>query len=218
MKIKGAIFDMDGTLLNSMDYWGTVATEFLTKNGYDATSEDNRRFLEQGMREFYAYATSTLGMKKSYDEVHDEIYNLIREKYETVVTPKDGVIEMLDTLLKKGVKMCLATATDRETVEIVLKRLDMQKYFSKIFTVKEVGIGKSQPKIYEVALEYLGTPKSETYVFEDAYYAINTAHENGFLVVGIYDKNVFAPKEEVKALCDYYIDENDRYNIDFLLK
>lgn len=218
MKIKGAIFDMDGTLLNSMDYWGTVASDFLTRNGYDATSKDNRRFLEQGMREFYAYATSVLGMKKSYDEVHDEIYNLIREKYETVVKPKDGAIEMLDALLEKGVKMCLATATDRETVEIVLKRLNMEKYFSKIFTVKEVGIGKSQPKIYEIALEYLDTPKDETYVFEDAYYAINTAHANGFLVVGIYDKNVFVSKEEIKELCDYYIDENDRYNIDFLLK
>lgn len=218
MKITGAIFDMDGTLLNSMDYWGKVATEFLTKNGYDATNDDNRRFLEQGMREFYAYATTTLGMTKSYDEVHDEIYNLIREKYETVVKPKDGAIEMLDALLEKGVKMCLATATDKETVEIVLKRLGMEKYFSKIFTVKEVGIGKSQPKIYQLALEYLGTPKNSTYVFEDAYYAINTAHSNGFLVVGIYDKNVFVPKEEIKKLCDYYIDENDRYNIDFLLK
>ncbi|MBQ4584706.1 MAG: HAD family phosphatase [Clostridia bacterium] len=218
MKITGAIFDMDGTLLNSMDYWGKVATEFLTKNGYDATNDDNRRFLEQGMREFYAYATTTLGMTKSYDEVHDEIYNLIREKYETVVKPKDGAIEMLDALLEKGVKMCLATATDKETVEIVLKRLGMEKYFSKIFTVKEVGIGKSQPKIYQLALEYLGTPKDSTYVFEDAYYAINTAHSNGFLVVGIYDKNVFVSKEEIKKLCDYYIDENDRYNIDFLLK
>lgn len=218
MKITGAIFDMDGTLLNSMDYWGKVATEFLTKNGYDATNNDNRRFLEQGMREFYAYATTTLGMTKSYDEVHDEIYNLIREKYETVVKPKDGAIEMLDALLENGVKMCLATATDRETVEIVLKRLGMEKYFSKIFTVKEVGIGKSQPKIYQLALEYLGTPKDSTYVFEDAYYAINTAHSNGFLVVGIYDKNVFVSKEEIKKLCDYYVDENDRYNIDFLLK
>ena len=218
MKITGAIFDMDGTLLNSMDYWGKVATEFLTKNGYDATNDDNRRFLEQGMREFYAYATTTLGMTKSYDEVHDEIYNLIREKYETVVKPKDGALEMLDALLEKGVKMCLATATDKETVEIVLKRLGMEKYFSKIFTVKEVGIGKSQPKIYQLALEYLGTPKDSTYVFEDAYYAINTAHSNGFLVVGIYDKNVFVSKEEIKKLCDYYIDENDRYTIDFLLK
>lgn len=218
MKIKGAIFDMDGTLLNSMDYWGSVGAEFLTRNGFDATTEDNRRFLEQGMREFYSYATSTLGLKKSYDEVHDEIYNMMREKYETVVLPKKGVIEMLNTLLANGVKMCLATATDKETVEIVLKKLDMEKYFSKIFTVKEVGVGKAQPKIYQVALEYLGTPKDSTYVFEDAYYAINTAHNDGFLVVGIYDKNVFVPKEEIKKLCDYYIDENDDYNIDFLLK
>ena len=218
MKISGAIFDMDGTLLNSMDYWGTVGSEFLIKNGFDPKSDDNRRFLERGMREFYKYATEELGLTKSYQEVHDEIYNLIREKYETVVAPKNGAIKMLDILLEKGVKMCLATATDRETVELILKRLDMKKYFSKIFTSGEVGVGKSEPKIYELALEHLGTPKEKTYVFEDAYYAINTASKAGFNVIGIYDKNVFVPVEEIKPLCVHFIEEGDQSNIDFLLK
>ena len=218
MKISGAIFDMDGTLLNSMDYWGTVGSEFLIKNGFDSKSDDNRRFLERGMREFYKYATEELGLTKSYQEVNDEIYNLIREKYETVVAPKNGAIKMLDTLLEKGVKMCLATATDRETVELILKRLDMKKYFSKIFTSGEVGVGKSEPKIYDLALEHQGTPKEKTYVFEDAYYAINTASKAGFNVIGIYDKNVFVPVEEIKPLCVHFIEEGDQYNIDFLLK
>ncbi|MBQ7353719.1 MAG: HAD-IA family hydrolase [Clostridia bacterium] len=218
MKITGAIFDMDGTLLNSMDYWGTVGEDFLRRNNLISKAGDNRRFLEWGMREFYKYIVKEFGVTKSYDEVHKEIYSIMDEHYRHNVALKDGAYEMLEKLYNAGVKMCLATATDRNTVMIVLKRLQLEKYFSKIFTSGEVGVGKAQPKIYELALEHLGTDKESTYVFEDAYYAINTAHNAGFNVVGIYDKNVFATKDEVKALCDIYLDEGDRYNIDFLLK
>lgn len=218
MKITGAIFDMDGTLLNSMDYWGTVAEDFLKKNNLLAKVGDNRRFLEWGMREFYKYIVSELGVTKSYDEVHSEIYSIMDEHYKHNVNIKDGALEMLEKLHKAGVKMCLATATDRDTVMIILKRLNLEKYFSKIFTSGEVGVGKAQPKIYEVALEYLGTPKESTYVFEDAYYAINTAHNAGFNVVGVYDKNVFAPKEDIKKMCNIYLEESDKYNIDILFQ
>ena len=137
--------------------------------------------------------------------------------YQNYVVVKDGAREMLDKLYNNGVKMCLATATDRSLVVEILKRLDIEKYFSRIFTTREVGKGKAFPLIYEVALEYLGTPKDETFIFEDAFYAIKTAHDNNFKVVGVYDKNAFVPKETMIALCDYYIDENDKYNIDMLL-
>ena len=216
MKITGAIFDMDGTLLNSMDYWGTVAEDFLRNNDLTAKAGDNKRFLEWGMKEFYKYIVSEFGVTKSYDEVHNEIYSIMDEHYKKDVMLKDGAYEMLERLYNAGVKMCLATATDRDTVMIIIKRLCLDKFFSKIFTSGEVGVGKSQPKIYELALEYLGTDKESTYVFEDAYYAISTAHNAGFNVVGIYDKNVIATKDEIKQMCDIYLDEGDRYNIDVL--
>ena len=135
------------------------------------------------------------------------------EKYDTVVNVKDGAREMLEELYERGVKMCLATATDREQVEAILKRLGIEKYFSRIFTTSEVGVGKSSPRIYEIALEYLGTPKDETYVFEDAYYALKTAYENGFRTVGVYDKNVFVSEDEIRALSHYYIDKNNKYKL-----
>lgn len=216
-KIQGAIFDMDGTLLDSMDYWATVAEEFLTKNNLLAKAGDNRRFLEFGMKEFYSYAVKELGLTKSYQETHDDMYAIMADHYQKDVNVKDGALEMLETLYEKGVKMCLATASDRFVVEMVLKKLGIEKYFSRIFTSGEVGVGKSQPKIYEVALEYLGTNKANTYIFEDAYYAINTAHNAGFSVVGIYDKNVFVPKEEIIPLCDLYLTEDMRYDISKIL-
>ena len=214
MKITGAIFDMDGTLLNSMDYWALVADEYLQTVGISSGEDTSRCFLENGMKAWHTYCVEKLGLTASFDEAKRGIYDLMDEKYDTVIDVKEGAREMLDALLAKGVKMCLATATDRASVEKILKRLGIEKYFSRIFTSGEVGAGKREPKIYQVALEYLGTDKETTYVFEDAIYAMRTAYGAGFCVVGVYDKNVYATEDEVRANCHVYLDKNSKYRLD----
>ena len=214
MKITGAIFDMDGTLLNSMDYWGMVADEYLNTVGIIPKESTCKRFLEDGMKNWYEYCQREYNLTADYDMAKQGIYELINVKYDTVVKMKDGVRELLDSLYNKGVKMCLATATDRGSVERILKRLDMEKYFSRIFTSGEVGKGKREPLIYQLALDYLGTDKETTYVFEDAVYAMRTAFTNGFKVVGVYDKNVYASENEVRGLCHNYLDKDSRYKLD----
>ena len=214
MKITGAIFDMDGTLLNSMDYWALVADEYLQTVGISSGEDTSRFFLENGMKAWHTYCVEKFGLSATFDEAKRGIYDLMDEKYDTVIDVKEGAREMLDALLAKGVKMCLATATDRASVEKILKRLGIEKYFSRIFTSGEVGAGKREPKIYQVALEYLGTDKETTYVFEDAIYAMRTAYGAGFRVVGIYDKNVYATEDEVRANCHVYLDKNSKYRLD----
>ena len=189
MKITGAIFDMDGTLLDSMDYWAIVAGEYLKSRGVTPFDDDNRHFLEDGLSAWYKRAVESHGLKDSLEEATAAIYDFMANYYQTVVKVKDGARELLE-------------------------KLGIYHYFSGIFTTREVGVGKRSPKIYQVATEFLGTDPKTTYVFEDAHYAIKTCHDNGINVVGIYDKNVFVPKEEIKSLCNYYIDENDKYNID----
>ncbi len=214
MKITGAIFDMDGTLLNSMDYWALVADEYLQTVGISSGEDTSRFFLENGMKAWHTYCVEKFGLSATFDEAKRGIYDLMDEKYDTVIDVKEGAREMLDALLAKGVKMCLATATDRASVEKILKRLGIEKYFSRIFTSGEVGAGKREPKIYQVALEYLGTDKETTYVFEDAIYAMRTAYGAGFRVVGVYDKNVYASEDEVRANCHVYLDKNSKYRLD----
>ena len=208
MKITGAIFDMDGTLLNSMDYWAIVPTEYLLLKGITPKEDTNRYFLEVGMKEWYKYQE----IPYSFEEMSKDIYTLMEKYYLKDVKLKDGALDMLKRLKSKGVKMCLATATDKFMVEKILDRLNIRDYFLTVFTAKEVGKGKRFPLIYERALEFLGTDKETTYVFEDAYYAINTCYQNGFKVVGVYDKNVFAPENEIIAMCDIYLDRNAKYN------
>ena len=214
MKITGAIFDMDGTLLNSMDYWAIAASEYLRGLGITPFDSEDRHFLEDGMKVWYESAVKNHGLTASYDEVGAGIYKIMDKYYESEVCLKDGVYEMLEALKAHGVKMCIASATDKEYVKKILTRLGIMDYFSAIFTSKEVGKGKRFPLIYQVAMEYLGTDPETTYVFEDAIYAMRTAYGAGFRVVGIYDKNVYATEDEVRANCHIYLDKDNMYRLD----
>ena len=214
MKITGAIFDMDGTLLNSMDYWATAADEYLESIGITPKESTCCRFLESGMKNWYDFCQKEYNLSVSFDEAKKGIYSIIDNKYETVVTLKEGVRELLDTLHSKGVKMCLATATDKSTVEKVIKKLDIEKYFLRIFTSGEVGASKREPRIYEGALDFLETDKETTYIFEDAIYALRRSYTKGFKVVGVYDKNVYAQEDEVRRLCHIYLDKDSKYKLD----
>ena len=210
MKITGAIFDMDGTLLNSMDYWAIIPTEYLESKGLTPKPDTNRWFTDKGMKAWYEYQN----IPYPFEEVSNDIYHLMQKYYDNNIVLKEGVYDMLLRLKSANVKMVLATATDRHVVEGVFERLKIKDFFSAIFTSKEVGKGKQFPLIFEKALEFLGTDKETTYVFEDAIHAIKTCHNNGFKIVGVYDKNVFAPKEDIIALCDYYLDEDSKYVFD----
>ena len=210
MKITGAIFDMDGTLLNSKDYWAIVPTEYLNLKGITPKKDTNRYFTDKGMKWWYEYQE----IPYPYEDVSNDIYMLMQKYYDNDVDLKDGVYEMLLRLKNAGVKMCLATPTDREVVEKILQRLNIRDFFSAIFTSKEVGKGKRFPLIFEKALEFLGTDKETTYVFEDAHHAMQTCHNNGFKLVGVYDKNVWTDESEIKSLCNYYLDKDSKYRFD----
>lgn len=216
MKIKGAIFDMDGTLLDSMEYWNTVGIDYLERQGIDFDDAKENYVLHVGILRFTEYCNEKYGLNKTYEEVLVALHDIIAEKYNTVVRLKQGALEMLEKFKQNGVKMCIATATEQKEAMGVLKRLGVLDYFSEVLTTTIVGKDKNSPLIYEVALEHLGTSKEETYIFEDAWYAINTAHNAGFKVIGIEDKNTVVPTEEIVPLCDHFLYERDKYNTSFL--
>lgn len=148
-------------------------------------------------REHYAVALSVR-------EIVDGVNAMVEKIYRTKVTSKPGVMDYLRLLKENGVKMCVATATDRYLVEETLQRLGMLHCFSEIFTCAEIGYGKDKPIIYRKALEHLGTVKEETYVFEDALFALKTARADGFPTVGVYDRHEIR-QDELKSFADYYI-------------
>ncbi len=205
MKISGAIFDMDGTLLDSMYVWINVGVRYVISQGINPGEDLEEKLSNMTMEQASHYIKNEFGIATSIQGIIDGINSMVESQYRDVVLPKSGVVEMLENLKSRGIKMCIATATDLHLAEMALKRTGLMKYFSKIFTCTMVGAGKSSPAIFETALEYLGTPKAETYVFEDALYAIKTAKAAGFPIVGIFDPCMVHDRAKIEALSDYYI-------------
>jgi HAD superfamily hydrolase (TIGR01509 family) len=202
--IKGAIFDLDGTLLDSMFIWDTIGEKYLRSLGYEPKENLNETFKNMSLYQAVSYYKSEYGVPLSHKELMDGVNKMVEKYYTDEVLLKQGVGEILEKLHNRGIKMCIATATDRYPAEAALKRNGIDKYFSEIFTCSEVGVGKDNPTIYKKALEHLETAKTETVIIEDAFFAIKTAKENGFITVGIYDKYEKNQKE-IKQTADYYV-------------
>ena len=202
--IKGAIFDLDGTLLDSMFIWDTIGEEYLRSLGKEPHEDLKETFMTLTLEEAAEYYREHYGVTLSVKEIVDGVNAMVEQTYRTKVTLKPGIAEYLAWLKENGVRMCVATVTDRYLVEETLERLGVRYYFSEIFTCAEVGFGKDKPVIYQKALEHLGTAKDETYVFEDMLFALNTAKTDGFPTVGVYDRHE-THQDELKELSDYYV-------------
>lgn len=205
MKIKGAIFDFDGTLFDSMFIWDTIGEDYLKYKGIKPKKGLNELFKNMTLLEASQYYQNEYKLNKTSEEIMDEINNLIKDYYAYKINLKDGTLELLEEFQQMGIKMAIATATDRHLIEIALKKKNILTYFEEIFTCTEIGFGKTKPYIYEKALKILGTPKKETLVFEDALHAIKTAKIAGFKVVGVYDLSFKLEQNEIKALSDIYL-------------
>ena len=202
--IKGAIFDLDGTIIDSMFIWDRIGEEYLLSLGITPKENLAQTFKTFTLTESANYYRKHYGVKLTVKQITEGINNMVAEIYRTKVTLKPGAYDFLKRLHKIGVKMCIATVTDIDIAEDVLERLNISEYFSKIFTCAEVGSGKQNPEIYRQALKYLGTQKSETAVFEDAFHALKTAKDDGFTTVAVYDEHEPMQKE-IKEIADYYI-------------
>ena len=202
--IKGAIFDLDGTLLDSMFIWDTIGEDYLRSLGKEPHEDLKETFMTLTLEEAAEYYREHYGVPLSVKEIVDGVNAMVEQTYRTKVTLKPGISEYLAWLKENGVRMCVATVTDRYLVEETLERLGVRHYFSEIYTCAEVGFGKDKPVIYQKALEHLGTEKSDTYVFEDLPFALNTAKTDGFPTVGVYDRHE-VHQDELKELADYYI-------------
>ena len=204
MEITGAIFDFDGTLFDSMHIWKGVRNKFFDKIGLKLTSEDEEAFRGLYLRESIILAKERFNITESYEELLSLFFDYIKERYLTEAEPKNDIIDFLDKLKAKGVKMGIATATGEPALEAVLKKYGMLDYFSEIYSTYTVGASKREPKVYDVVLEKLGTDKETTWVFEDALYAAETVKANGYNLVGIYDKSE-ENTNQLEKLSDIYI-------------
>lgn len=216
MAIKGAIFDMDGTLLDSMYVWIDIAPRYLKTKGITVTEEQRKLLGTMLLQDMANYFISNLGFTLTVDEIVAEINSIAESAYFHDVVAKPGISELLSELKKRGVKMCVATASDRYLVEAALKRTGIINFFDRIFTCGEHNVDKKTPYIFDIAREFLGTPKEETYVFEDTLTSVKTVKSAGYPLVAIRDKWSEKNREQIKSLADFYVDSPKDINVDLL--
>ena len=206
MRLNCAIFDMDGTVLDSMQAWVDAIGHILTRRGITPPADlreitrpmNGMLLVDYLQREFLPGITGR--------EITDEVGTYMEDFYSNRVQAKAGVKNFLSLLKMEGVQCYLATATHRELVRRAIAHAGLEPYFKGIITSGEVGKNKiDSPDIYEWAMKRMGGNKADTVVFEDALFAIRTAKKAGFRVAGVYDPDSEADQEEIRALSDYYI-------------
>ena len=210
--IKGAIFDMDGTLVDSLMLWDIIwkkfGIKFLNDENFRPAPNDDKAVRTLTLKDAMAHIHNVYNIGQSGEELLCEANAIMHNFYANDVKLKDGVLEFLEYLSKKGVKMCIASATDMGLLDVVMEHCNLKKYFSGILSCAVIGKGKEEPDIYLAAMEHLGTSIEETCVFEDSCVAILTAHKIGIKTVAIYDKFNYG-QEEMKNTADVYIADGE---------
>lgn len=203
--LKGAIFDFDGTLFDSMFIWDTAGEVYLRSIGIEPKEDLQSVLKPMSLIQSATYIREKYGVSLTVEEIMNGINHTVEEFYFHKVQPKEYLVAFLEQMKEQGVRMCIATATDRYQVEASLKRCGMGSFFSEIFTCTDVGHGKDEPVVFQKAMEYLGTTKENTVVFEDAYHVAKTAKADGFIVVAVFDSHE-TKQAELHSISDCFIE------------
>ena len=203
MDKKFAIFDMDGTLIDSMGFWKNLATEYLTAKGIaEIPGEILERIKPMTMSESAGLFQTVFGLT---GDVEAEMNAMMEGHYRHDIPLKSGVKAYLQRLHGRGVRMCVASATAEHLMESCLTRLGVRSYFDFLLSCETVGEGKRSPLVYHVSAGRLGAAPAETAVYEDALYAVRTAKEAGFHVIGVYDDSAAGNWKTIEKLADEII-------------
>lgn len=207
-EFKGAIFDMDGTLLDSMPVWKRLTQGYLKQFGVHITDQDyavTEGFSQPQVAQYFADRYPELPDAQS---LMDGMDRLISARYEAIAKPKEGVLDFLEGLRRRGVKMAIATLTARRHAEKALRDRDMLDYFEFMLTIEDVGISKREPDIYLQVAARMGLEPAECTVFEDAPYACATARRAGFRVCGMVEPAYAAGEDELRASSDLIVEHS----------
>lgn len=204
--IKGIIFDLDGTLIDSMQVWNKVDRTFLRECGVAEPPEDiSDRVRKMTVDQSSEYFISEFGLSCTKEYVIKRVEELVKIQYEEIIPLKAGVYELLDFLDERDLPYGVATATYRRLAEAVLKRHGIFERMRFLLTDGEFPKGKSSPEIFKAGAELLGSSPSETIVAEDSLHCLETAAAAGFFTVGVYDEVSAGDRAQAEKISDEYI-------------
>jgi len=199
---KGIIFDLDGTILDSMKIWERADELFLSENGIACKPEISDIVKKMSIEESAQFFIDKFRLPHTKGYVIDRIEEIVSEQYEKRIQLKPYVEQFLDWLDERNIPYCIATATYKTLAESALKRLGVLDRFKFLLTCSDVGEGKTSPRVYLDSAERLNLLPNEIAVFEDAFHCIETAKEAGFYVVGIFDETSADEWDDIRKICN----------------
>ncbi len=204
---KAVIFDLDGTLVDSMWMWHAIDVEYLGRYGYRCPPMLQREIEGMSFSETAAYFKETFRIPESLEEIKAAWIDMSIEKYRKEVPLKKGALHFLEYLKERGIRMGIATSNGRDMVDAVLESLKIAPYFQVITTACEVAAGKPAPDIYLKVADRLQVAPRECMVFEDVTAGIKAGRAAGMTVCAVEDAHSAWMRPEKMKLADFYISD-----------
>lgn len=202
---KGAIFDLDGTLIDSMSVWEEIDREFLKNRNISIPPDYIEKINSMSFKEVAKYTIEKFNLKESEEELIKEWNEMAIYEYSNKIKLKPNVKEYLEKLKENNIKIGLATSSPKSLYEPVLKNNHIYEYFDALNSLEDVQRDKNYPDIYLLVAENLKLNPQECAGFEDILVGINTMKKADFKVIGVYDKYADSDIEEIKKISDKFI-------------
>lgn len=208
---NAVLFDLDGTLVDSMWMWHTIDIEYLQRFGL--TPPDDLSTAIEGMSydETAVYFKERFNIQDSLEKIKNDWKEMSYEMYCTKIKLKSGVKEFLEYLKSRNIKMAIGTSNHYMLAKELLKSLGVLEYFEAIVTSSMVGFGKPNPDVYLEAARLLNEPVDKCIVFEDVVQGIMAGKNAGMKVVAVFDEASKDTTEKKKLLADYYVESMDEF-------
>jgi HAD superfamily hydrolase (TIGR01509 family) len=203
--VKAAIFDLDGTLIDSMWIWSKIDYDYLEKRGIDLPNDLKDQIAHLSFDETARYFKNRFNLPDTLDEIKQEWNDMALDEYTQNISLKEGACEFLQLLKLRGIKIALATSNTKTLLDVVLRRNGILHLFDVISTTDEVKRGKNFPDVYLLTAEKLGVPPETCIVFEDILPAIIGAKAAGMMVVGVHDLASDHQKDDICKIADRFI-------------
>ena len=208
--IKGVIFDIDGTLLDTMPFWTDVGARYLKSVHVEAREGLGRILFSMTLEEGTRYLKEAYSLPYTEEEIRRGVLDQIAHFYQQEADFKPGMKEILKKYHEAGIPMVLATTNDRQLAIDAFTRLGVMNWFQGIYTATELNTSKNEPFIYETAAGSMGTPIGETAVYEDVLHAVSTAKKAGFYTVAVYDSCSEKDWDKIIEIADETIGNKER--------
>ena len=205
MQAKGFIFDADGTLFDTMDFYENFAPNAVRAMGGNPKPELREQIRSMTVEDACVFFKKEYNLPHSVEEIFKKTSELVVKLYCEMTNLKSGVFEFLQEAKCRGIKMCIATASPKEPVLMGANRLGIGDCFEFVINCSELGTTKREPKIYEEAAKKLGIDKKDAVVFEDAHHAIVTAKNGGFRVVAVSERTEEKYKDIICENSDLFV-------------